>query len=139
MGQNLDLEIKVIQRFINKSKQARYIQFVTSSKNRPKFIADLSRVGFLQEGAFDKVMGIEEEVIRQALQLHGIADSTCYVISENARLDTQTLAISEALRATVGQGMGTILVFGNADLVYYECETRNIRYISKPKQNLAIG
>jgi len=38
MGQNLDLEIKVIKRFINKSKQDRYIQFVNSLKNQPKLI-----------------------------------------------------------------------------------------------------
>ncbi|TGD78423.1 hypothetical protein [Hymenobacter wooponensis] len=130
MGQNLALEIKVIQRFINKAKQDRYIQFVSSPRNRRKFIADLSHSGFLKEETFEIVNGIEEQVIRQALQRHSVTASTCYVISDNPRIDAQILEISEAIRVTVGRGLGTLLVFGDAALVYYESETMNIRYIS---------
>lgn len=56
---------------------------------------------------------------------------SCYVISENKNIDTKTLDIQQAISETVGYGMGTILVFGNADIIYYESETINTRYISK--------
>ena len=72
-------------------------------------------------------------MVRDALQDQGVISKTCYIISENSSIDTQTLTIDEALRLTVGHGMGTILVFGNAEMVFYECETMNVRYISRPK------
>jgi hypothetical protein len=133
MAQNADLESTVIQRFIVKSKQDRYLQFVNSPKNRKKLIANLVHFRDLEEDAFDLVTGIEEDVVRQALTQQGISASTCYVISENARIDTLTLGLSEAMRETIGQQMGTFLVFGNADALYYESETMKIRYISKPR------
>ena len=133
MAQNADLESTVIQRFIVKSKQDRYLQFVNSPKNRKKLIANLAHFRDLEEDAFDLVTGIEEDVVRQALTQQGISASTCHVISENARIDTLTLSLSEAMRETIGQQMGTFLVFGNADALYYESETMKIRYISKPR------
>jgi len=36
----------------------------------------------------------------------------------------------EAIRETVGYGMGTILVFGDAEIIYFESETMNTRFIS---------
>ncbi|HEU4861998.1 MAG TPA: hypothetical protein VFT15_19275 [Chitinophagaceae bacterium] len=131
MAQNVDLEIKVIKRFINQAKQNRYIQFVSSPKNRHKFIRDLSHFNFLKQDLFNDVKGIEEEVILEALRKHGVPDKTCYVISENSRIDTKTMDTKEAISETVGYGMGTILVFGNADIIFYECETMNVRFISK--------
>ncbi|AWM34454.1 hypothetical protein [Hymenobacter nivis] len=133
MATNPDLESKVIQRFIVKSKQDRYIQFVNSSNNRKKFIANLAHFRDLEASVFELVSGIEEEVVRQALAQQGIATRTCYVISENSQIDARVLDISEAMRETVGHQMGTMLVFGDADALYYESETMKIRYISKPR------
>jgi len=131
MTQNIDLEIKVIKKFVDKLKQDRYIQFISSPKNRHKFIADLSHFNFLQWDKFDKVNGNETEIIMTTLQKRNVLDKNCYVISENKEIDTKILDIKSAISETVGYGMGTILVFGNADIIYYECETMNTRYISK--------
>lgn len=131
MTQNIDLEIKVIKRFFDKVKQDRYIQFVSSPKNRHKFISDLSHFNFFQWDKFEPVEGIEEQVILNALKENGVADRTCYVISENTDLDAKTLDTKKAINATVGYGLGTILVFGDADVIYFESETMNTRYISK--------
>jgi hypothetical protein len=131
MTQNIDLEIKVIKNFIDKFKQDRYIQFILSPKNRQKFIADLSHFNFLQWDKFDKVNGNEREIIMTTLQKRKVLDTTCYVISENEKIDTKILDIKTAISETVGYGMGTILVFGNADIIFYESETMNNRYISK--------
>ena len=131
MTQNADLEIKVIKKFVDKTKQDRYIQFVSSSKNRHKFISDLSHFNFFKWDLFEAVKGNEEQTIIQALQKNAVADKTCYVISENTNIDTKTLDTKEAISETVGYGMGTILVFGDADMIYFESETMNTRYISK--------
>ena len=66
-----------------------------------------------------------------SLKKNKISDQSCYIISENKEIDTKTLVTKDAIRETVGYGMGTILVFGDADIIYYECETMNTRYISK--------
>jgi hypothetical protein len=109
MTQNADLEIKVIKRFVDKAKQDRYIQFVSSTKNRHKFIGDLSHFNFFQWDKFEPVKGIEEQIIIQSLQKNGISDKTCYVISENADIDATTLDIKKAINETAGYGMGQFL------------------------------
>ena len=91
MTQNVELEIKVIKKFIVKAKQDRYIQFVSSPKNRHKFINNLSHPNFFKWDLFDDVKGNKEQIILQALQNNSVADKTCYVISEDADIDAKTL------------------------------------------------
>src|SRR5690348_11442073 len=131
MTQNADLEIKVIKRFVDKAKQDRYIQFVSSPKKRHKFVSDLSHFNFFKWDLFEAVKDNEEQTILHALQKNGVADKTCYVISENTDIDTKTLGTKDAISKTVGYGMGTILVFGDAEMIYFESETTNTRFISK--------
>ena len=131
MTQNVDLEIKVIKKFIDKTKQDHYIQFVSSPKNRHKFISDLGHFNFFKWDLFTDVKGDEEEIIFETLQRNGVAGKTCYVISENIGVDTKTLEIKKAINETVGYGMATILVFGDADIIYFESEEMKSRHISK--------
>ncbi len=56
---------------------------------------------------------------------------TCYIISENIELDTKRLDISQAIDATLGYDMGTILVFGDADIILYQGEEIKSSYMSK--------
>src|SRR5688572_16352719 len=131
MTQNIHLEVKVIKQFVDKSKQDRYIQFVSSHKNRHKFINDLAHFNFFKWELFDEVIENEEHIILQELHKNGVGNKTCYVISENTNIDTKTLQTKKAISETVGYGMGTILVFGNADMIFFESETKNRRFISK--------
>jgi hypothetical protein len=131
MTQNADLEIKVIKRFVDKAKRDRYIQFVSSPKNRHKFVNDLPHCKAFKWDLFDAINGNEQQAILQALQRNGIPCKTCYVISENPKLDTKTLDSKDAISETVGYGMGTILVFGDADMIYFESEETNRRFISQ--------
>jgi hypothetical protein len=133
MAQNTELEQQVINRFVTKSKRERHLQFVTSAKNRKKFIKDLHSGQFFVANALERVTGSEKSVIQQALAQLGMTAQTCYVISENKVIDTQTLALSDALRQVVGWGAGTILVFGEADLIFVELDGLRNRYISKPR------
>jgi hypothetical protein len=133
MPQNVDLEIKVIKLFVDKVKQDRYIQFVSSPKHRHKFIRDLAHFKFFKWDKFEAVNGNEEQIILQALKKNDLQGKSCYVISENANIDTKTLDTKKAISETVGYGMGTILVFGDAELVFFESEEMNIRFIGKAK------
>lgn len=130
MPQNLALEVKVINRFSAKNKRERYLQFVTSTKNRKKFIADLHGGSFYDASMLERVTGIEEETICQALQQLGIATRSCYVISENTSIDTRTLELKDVLPKVVGWGAGTMLVFGEADLIFVELDGLKNRFIA---------
>jgi hypothetical protein len=132
MTQNKDLEIKVIKKFIEKTKQDRYIQFISTPKNRHKLIDDLAHFKNFKWDLFIEVNGIEEQVILTTLQKNKIPDKTCYIISENSKLDTKSLDTRQAISETIGYGMGTILVFGDADIIFFEGESINTRFISKP-------
>jgi hypothetical protein len=119
--------------FFEKNKRDRYLQFVTSPKNRKKLIADLHSGQVFRTNVLERVTGLEEQVIQQALSQCGLATNTCYVISENTALDTQTLLLPEALNQVVGWGASTILVFGEAELIFVELDGLRNRYISKPQ------
>lgn len=133
MSSNVDIETKVIERFVIKTKQDRYLTFIKSEKTRPKFINDLSHFNFLREDLFDKVEGNEYEFIKQRIKVLGNLKD-CYVISENQRIDKKRLDIDTALIETIGADQGTLLVFGDAEILYSESEGFNKRWISKQTQ-----
>src|SRR5688572_28089964 len=114
MAPNLELEKKVIQKFIEKSKQERFIQFSSDPKNRRKFINELAHFKDLKWDMFSEVKGIEKNVILESLQKNNIPAKGCYLISQDSKLDTKTLEFSEAIKEVIARGMGTIIVFGDA-------------------------
>lgn len=129
-----DIEKKVIERFIVKSKRERYLTFIESDKTRGKFISELAHFRDLRQERFDKVSGDEKKVIKDRIKVLGnIKD--CYLISENSELDKKRLDIDAALSMTIGYGMGTLIVFGDAQIVFYETEGLSDRWISKQITN----
>lgn len=133
MTSNIDIETKVIQRFVITTKRDRYLAFIKKEKTREKFINELHHMNFLQPDLFDTVKGNEYEFIKQRLKVSGnIKD--CYVISENQRIDKKRLDIDTALTETIGADQGTLLVFGDAEILYSEAEGFNNRWISKQMQ-----
>ena len=133
MTNNIDIESKVIDRFVIKTKRERYLTFIKSEKTRPKFINVLSQIDFLREDLFEKVEGNEYEFIKHRIKLLGNLKD-CYVISENQRIDKKRLDIDTALTETIGADQRTLLVFGDAEILYSEAEGFNNRWISKPMQ-----
>lgn len=131
MTSDINIENKVIQRFVIKPKRERYLSFINKIKTREKFINDLHHMNFLQQDLFDKVEGNEREFIKERLSFLGnIKD--CYVISENNRIDKKRLDIDTALTEVIGSDIGTLLVFGDAEILYSEAEGLNNRLISRP-------
>lgn len=133
MTSDINIETKVIQRFVIRPKRDRYLSFINNLKSREKFINDLHHMNFLQQDLFDKVEGNEYEFIKQRIKALGNLKD-CYVISENQRIDKRRLDIDTALTETIGADQGTLLVFGDAEILYSEAEGFNNRWISKQTQ-----
>jgi hypothetical protein len=131
MTNDIEIEKKVIERFVMKTKRDRYLAFIKNEQTRRKFISDLSHVNFLQSDLFDKVEKDELEFIKQRIKVLGNLKD-CYTISENKDIDKHRLDIDTALRETIGSGQGTLLVFGDGEILYSEAEGFNNRWISKP-------
>jgi hypothetical protein len=132
MKPDLDIESKVIENFVIESKRDRYLTFVKKPKTRKKFINELAHFSS-QLDRFEEIKKNEWNVINQKLdRLNEIAD--CYVISENREIDGKRMKVDQALSETIGMGMGTLIVFGNAEVVFYEGEGPSDRWIKEVKK-----
>jgi hypothetical protein len=130
MTNNVELETTVIKKYVERTKRERYIQFVSQPQNRHKFIRELYHFKHFFWEIFDEVNKNEVQVVISKLQENNILVKSCYVISTDSRFDMKILEIDLALRETLGNGMGTILVFGHADLIFYEGEPPKSRFIA---------
>lgn len=127
---NTQLEIAVIEKFVRKEKQARYKQFISSIKNRKKFIKQLPHFKDFRFELFEEVKSIEQKVLHQKLKSIKGNQNTCYIISENPNIDQKQLNIEDAI-PFLNSDFATILVFGQAEMIYYEGEPPNNKFISK--------
>jgi hypothetical protein len=127
---SIELETLVIERFIVKTKHNRYLTFIKSDKIRYKFTLELAHFRDLRQELFDEIKGNERKIIKDRIKSLGNIND-CYLISENSELDRKRLDIDTALNDTIGNGMGTLIVFGNAEIVFYEGEGPSDRWISK--------
>jgi hypothetical protein len=79
---------------------------------------------------FDEVRVNEREIIFSKLKSLKGNQNTCYVISENATIDQKQISVEEAI-SFLDSDLATILVFGQAEMIYYEGEPPNNKLISK--------
>ena len=132
MKPEINIELKVIENFVIKDKRERYLNFIKKSKTRRKFTDELAHFSS-QLDNFQEIKTNElEEINRRLQKIKSIED--CYLISENNKIDGKRLKIKDALTETIGMGMGTLIVFGNADLVFYEGEGPSDRWIRELKK-----
>jgi hypothetical protein len=128
---DIELESKVIKRFIVNNKHERYLTFIKADKTRGKFVDELAHFSSQLKG-FEEIKGNEWKVLEEKLKSLG-NPTTCYVISENRKNDARRMDVETALKETIGYGSGTLIVFGDANQVYYEGEGPSDRWISKKK------
>ena len=125
-----ELENTFIQKFVKKDKQERYLAFLTKDKTRSKFTNELHSFKNLNWELFREIPRNESEI---AVILAKVNDkkniSTCYVIAYRAEFDGKLFSINEAIKDIVGTEE-IIIIFGNADIVYYEGEAPGNRYIT---------
>lgn len=125
----IELEQKVIQTFIREDKRDRFIGFLQKDKHRPKFLKELFHGQIFRADLFKPIEGPDE--IRNAIKALGIKD--CYIISENRSIDGRRLEMDTALREAIAPwaDTGTILVFGDAQVIYREQEGPGNKWIGK--------
>ena len=131
MGQNIDLELKVIKRFVDDRRQERYLQFIAQPKNRQKFINELPHFRDFKWSLFEEVNKDEQQFLFLLLQKYKLTDKNCYIISFDPEIDTATMEVRQAIEEVVNYNMGTILVFGDAEFIFYGGEELKSRYVSK--------
>ena len=124
-----ELEQKLIAKFVIKAKQDRYLTFLSKEKTRHKFIAELYHFRDFNWNLFREIPGSESEKEAVAAEVGRRKISTCYVISVDAEYEGKFLPVDEAIEDVIGIE-GTVLIFGGADVIYYEGEAPSRRYIS---------
>jgi hypothetical protein len=125
------LEKKVIRKFFLKRKRDRSMYFLNSAKRRAEFTNGLAHCNdLIFENFIEVTAGNEMQQIKSHISKLGkIKD--CYILSENEELDGKRIDIDIALSETIGHCLGTLLIFGDAEIVYYEGESPKNRWISK--------
>jgi len=129
VNNELEIEQKFIERFVMKNKRDRYLEFIKNNKNRSKFTQKLAHFQDLRYELFEEVIGPESQLIKERIKYLGKLKD-CYVISESAKFDQKRLGIDIAIDGVVGCGMGTLIIFGDNEIVYYEAEGPGDRWIS---------
>lgn len=98
-------------------------------KQGPSLSGTWGILGTLNWKLFEEVNGNHCDILDR-LEFFTGDRTSCYVISENYQIDQKVLPIKEALMQ-IGTNSAIILVFGNAEMIYFEGEPPFNRYISK--------
>ena len=124
------IEEILIKRFIINHKQDRYLGFINKERTRFKFTSGLYHFKDFKWNLFRAIPGNENERTTIMSKIDNNKNiNSCYVISANKDLDGKLFTVSDAIDNVVGQE-GTILIFGDAEIVYYEAEAMDGRFIS---------
>jgi hypothetical protein len=105
------------------SRQQRYLGFVKVPRNRDKFRRELGHFKALNPKYVVSILPSEQNPpsLLRILTAKG-AGSTCWVVSENRRIDNQELDLEAALQEAVGSRMGTFLSCVPGKLAFFEDE-----------------
>jgi len=117
-----------VRAFIDPRRLDRYLEFLSTPKRRRKFISQLAHFKSLDPKCLVRIPPNQQHAssLAELLATMG-AGSRCWVISENSELDGREMDLREALKETVGRGMGTIISCIAGSLGYFEDEDK--RYI----------
>ena len=126
----MDHEQAFVHAFIEKSKQARYLQKLASPKHRRDFLSRLHHNLDYDPRFAAQVPPSEQtaDLIYARLRELG-APEHCHTIAAGSDLDGRKLPLREALGNVIGMGDGIVLSCVPGKLAYYESEDTNGRYI----------
>jgi hypothetical protein len=123
-------EDALIRAFVRAERQDRYLTLLSRKGGRVKFVNTLAHFRDFDPEYLRAIPPGGQNPSGILTLLRGLgAPESCYVISENATLDGQTLPLSDALLDTVGYGNGTVLSCRPGSLAYYEGEDVKERYL----------
>jgi hypothetical protein len=116
-------EQALVKAFIDPNRTERYLEFITSPKKRVKLIKELAHFKALNPAFMVPIPTNQRNVsaIIELLKAKG-AGPSCWVISENPKLDGREMDLETALKETVGYQMGTLISCVPGRLGYFEDE-----------------
>ena len=116
-------EEELIKAFFVPEKRERYLEMIAKPKKRRKFLGELCHFKALDPRYCLGVPKVEHtaEHIGAFLRRKGAPDS-CWVKSEDPKLDGKRMPLVEALKDTLGYQMGTFLSCIPGKLAYFEDE-----------------
>lgn len=116
-------EVDAIRSFVVKAKRDRYIESLSSPRKRTDFVRKLAHFKDIDPRYKVPIPSSKRGPagITDILRSKG-AGSHCWAISENPEIDGKELPILDALKRTVGYGMGTILSCSPGRLAFFESE-----------------
>lgn len=132
--EQVEHETSTIRAFIQKDKQERFLGFLASCKNRPKFTRSLAHFCWFDRRfatpiawKVDPKLSLWERHLQGIENIHRLLKSrgsgpTCWVMSEDTGIDGRELDLRAALERVIGNGMGVILSCIPGKLAYFEGE-----------------
>lgn len=127
-------EQAMVKAFVVRGRQERFSSLLSSVRNRKKFTSELAHFRWF-DGRFATAVPWKVDPSRKLWDRHiqGIenvlrllrskaAGHTCWVISEDSKIDGQELPLESTLEDVIGSGMGTILSCIPGKLAYFEGE-----------------
>ena len=131
-------EQAMVKAFVVRGRQERFSSLLSSARNRKKFTAELAHFRWF-DGRFATAVARKVDPSRKlwARHIQGIqnvllllrsrgAGQTCWVISEDSKIDGQEMPLESALEDVIGVGMGTILSCIPGKLAYFEGEDESL-------------
>jgi len=125
-----DQEREIVRAFLTPEQRPRCLGLLSTAKGRKKFIARLThsdpldpRFAHLIDPQEQSIYSIEDQLRERG------APATCYVISEDPRLERRRMPLRGTLEATVGSGMATFLSCIVGRLAYFEGEEPGARHL----------
>ena len=118
-----DHETATIRAFVVAAKQERYLYLLARPKRRSSLLHALAGRGDLDPRFTREIRPADHTVPRIARVLRDRgAPESCYVISEQAKLDRHLLPLEDALQGVLGMGLGALLSCIPGQLGYFEGE-----------------
>jgi len=120
-------EVATIRAFVVQRKRERYLAQLADAKQREKFTRQLAHFRDLDPRFTKPIPPVSQtpDRIASLLRRHG-APPSCWVISEDPRLDARAMDLITALQQVVGYGMGTLLCCLPGTLAYFEGEDERL-------------
>lgn len=116
-------EEELIKAFFVPTKRERYLEMISNPKKRRKFLLELAHFKALDPRFCAAVPKGEHSPEQIAAFLNRIgAPQSCWVTSEDPRLDGKEMPLLEALQKVIGYQMGTFLSCIPGKLAYFEDE-----------------
>ena len=116
--------------FINPKKRDRYLSLLDTPKGRSKVVHGLDHCEDIDRRYANQLPVNQQNpnAIEKILRQKG-APEVCHVMSANPEIDGKDMPLGEALKKTIGMGMGTLISCIPGRLAYFEYEDAGERYI----------